>query len=329
MIQKSFRLLPFVLIVSGIEGAALYDLHKGRLLPLNNLMKRAINQATSTNSLDKLKESVPTGTTYEECIELFDKLIELKFGRYYDQEGLKTYMQSTFVQEESTLAPLNSLSISSDFILQCDVSLFSEFSAQLKLVQSSFLLNGVYLTCSGNESGSFSRNRIVYIQNILESFVNVQIVHERDADKKTIAFWKKVLHSQKIGFSCSDFKGMSRFGKNDLAVTVNAYKHMTHYSLFGNAIHITGNGDVIPCIHEPDLLLGNIYRTSLMEITQSKRCYDVWHHTRDKIDKCKDCEFRYACLNPYSFRAKTSDLSSEPLNCNYDPYSGRWLEDTA
>lgn len=50
----------------------------------------------------------------------------------------------------------------------------------------------------------------------------------------------------------------------------------------------------------------------------------LWEINKDKVEICKDCEFRYICIDCRAFLEKPEDIFSKPLKCNYDPYIGGW-----
>jgi len=90
-------------------------------------------------------------------------------------------------------------------------------------------------------------------------------------------------------------------------------------------IAITPSGDVIPCVFARDLVVGNVIKSSLKDIINSRKLKDLWEITLDDVEVCKDCEYRYACFDcralPYSI---TKNLFARSPNCNYDPYTGQW-----
>ena len=90
---------------------------------------------------------------------------------------------------------------------------------------------------------------------------------------------------------------------------------------------ITPNGDVFPCIFARNQLLGNILHTSLNDLLASQTLQTCWKTTKDQITKCKDCEYRYACVDcrplAQNLNAK-HDWYAAPMDCPYDPYKGIW-----
>jgi radical SAM protein with 4Fe4S-binding SPASM domain len=99
------------------------------------------------------------------------------------------------------------------------------------------------------------------------------------------------------------------------------------HSCLAGRLAITSTGDVIPCIFARSQVCGSILSTSLAEILDGPRLQQCWHTTKDHIEKCKDCEYRYACTDcrPH---AQGSDPNKRWLacsrECSYDPSTGIW-----
>lgn len=85
---------------------------------------------------------------------------------------------------------------------------------------------------------------------------------------------------------------------------------------------VTFNGDVLPCIFARDQVAGNLGHEGLPEIIKGKMLV-YWGMNKDKVDVCRDCEYRYNCGDcPPLTYSLTGSLTSKPPYCRYDPYSG-------
>lgn len=88
---------------------------------------------------------------------------------------------------------------------------------------------------------------------------------------------------------------------------------------------ILANGDVTPCEMEFEEIQGNILRQSLTDVLLGVGGDNAQRLTKDKIEICKDCEYRYAC---WECRAMAHNLDgtrfSKPLTCMHNPYTGEW-----
>lgn len=102
--------------------------------------------------------------------------------------------------------------------------------------------------------------------------------------------------------------------------------HNCHNCLSG-ILAVTSEGKVIPCIFARNHICGDILSTSLAEIIQGEKLQKCWHTTKDKVSKCQDCEYRYACFDcrplAQSMDEKKNWLAPSP-ECSYNPYSGKW-----
>lgn len=92
-------------------------------------------------------------------------------------------------------------------------------------------------------------------------------------------------------------------------------------------VAITSMGDVIPCVFERNIVFGNVQTESISSILDKPELVSHWSITKDQIEICKDCEYRYAChdCRPLSL-GECGDLYAKYPRCFYDPYSGTWSQ---
>lgn len=104
---------------------------------------------------------------------------------------------------------------------------------------------------------------------------------------------------------------------------------INHNSCLHKKIGIDIEGNIKNCPLMPEVY-GNIYNSSLEEALRQPGFKKYWNMTKDHIEVCKDCEFRYVCTDcrAYTERTHTDQGldSSKPLKCGYDPYTGKWEE---
>jgi radical SAM protein with 4Fe4S-binding SPASM domain len=90
---------------------------------------------------------------------------------------------------------------------------------------------------------------------------------------------------------------------------------------WGGELAVTSKGDVLPCIFARDQIMGNIHHQDLQGIIHGKaRRY--WGIASSKIEKCRDCEYRFACIDCRVLSLKAGEgFYGKPQRCNYDPYN--------
>ncbi len=93
-------------------------------------------------------------------------------------------------------------------------------------------------------------------------------------------------------------------------------------SCWGGKVAVTKDGKVRPCIYS-NIVMGDIQSEDIDIILEKLQTY--WHITKDKVEKCKDCELKYVCFDcreiPYR---ESGDLHAANHTCKYDPYNGTW-----
>lgn len=89
---------------------------------------------------------------------------------------------------------------------------------------------------------------------------------------------------------------------------------------FAKNLYIDVNLNVFPCVMERRMTYGNLFSSSLKQLVEKSR---IKFLTKDHIDDCKDCEFRYFC---YDCRPDTLSecITSKPWFCTYNPSTGTW-----
>lgn len=105
---------------------------------------------------------------------------------------------------------------------------------------------------------------------------------------------------------------------------------MNYNSCLYKKIGIDRNGNIKNCPLMSESF-GNIYKDSLEKALIQKGFKKYWNLTKDSIEGCKDCEFRYICTDCRAYtemnhtNGEGLDIS-KPLKCGYDPYSGEWKD---
>ncbi|MEG1313111.1 MAG: radical SAM protein [Bacilli bacterium] len=102
----------------------------------------------------------------------------------------------------------------------------------------------------------------------------------------------------------------------------NAYYHNTCWN---GKIVISEDGNVLPCVFERGISLGNINKESIETIINSDATKKCWDCTFDGVDECKKCEFRFACKDCRPLAAVNGEKTAKNPRCTYDVYRGEWL----
>jgi len=98
-------------------------------------------------------------------------------------------------------------------------------------------------------------------------------------------------------------------------------RNIVGHSCFFNKIYICSDLNVYPCVMERGALYGNLGTTALSDILERSR--GTRYLTKDGIETCNACEYRYACFDCRPIRGRGT-FTRKPEYCTYDPKSGIW-----
>lgn len=142
------------------------------------------------------------------------------------------------------------------------------------------------------------------------------------------------INDKEIYFITSKIKTKKHCGvisENSLYPNIRTYlSSKMCNSCLNKKISIDVNGDIRNCPSMPESF-GNIKDTTLEEAIDKPGFKKYWNLTKDDIEICKDCEFRYICTDCRAYTERTNvnekglDVS-KPLKCGYNPYTGEWEE---
>lgn len=98
-------------------------------------------------------------------------------------------------------------------------------------------------------------------------------------------------------------------------------QNVSGHRCFLRKLYISANLDVFPCAMERRLQHGSLKSNSLKNILSDK----IMGLSKDYIEVCKDCEYRYMC-NDCRPDANGASYHAKPWFCSYDPYTGEWKD---
>ncbi|QJP33306.1 grasp-with-spasm system SPASM domain peptide maturase [Nonlabens sp. Ci31] len=162
--------------------------------------------------------------------------------------------------------------------------------------------------------------------NKLHSLIIYEVSKDNLSDTLDEDHFQKVMlpYSLKFAKQCGKIE-TSYFVSNMESFFVSK----TCNSCLTGKISIDTSGDIKNCPSMPESY-GNIKDTTLEEAINKPDFKKYWNVTKDQIDICKDCEFRYVCTDCRAYTERTTfkediDLS-KPLKCGYNPYTNEWAE---
>ncbi len=164
---------------------------------------------------------------------------------------------------------------------------------------------------------SFKKNCQKYLR------INNIIFHSSPFNKRvkffngltTIIFVKQTISDQ----NCCGNISSSFFAINKQLFTESHH----HNTCLNRKVCIDVNGEIKNC-PSMNKSFGNIRNTTLAEAIEKPGFKDLWFINKDKVDVCKDCEFRHMCTDCRAFIKDPENIYSQPSKCPYNPYIAKW-----
>ena len=105
---------------------------------------------------------------------------------------------------------------------------------------------------------------------------------------------------------------------------LEAFVEATRFnSCLNRKLSIDAEGEIRNCPSLP-WSFGNAAATRLEEAVHHPDFQALWGITKDQVETCRDCEFRYVCTDCRAWVTDPADPCSKPAKCGYDPYAARW-----
>jgi SPASM domain peptide maturase of grasp-with-spasm system len=96
-----------------------------------------------------------------------------------------------------------------------------------------------------------------------------------------------------------------------------------HNSCLNRKLSVDARGEIRNC-PSMERSFGNVRDTSLHSALLHRDFRELWALNKDQVEVCKDCEFRYICVDCRAYIVNPDDRHSKPAKCGYDPYTATW-----
>lgn len=327
-----FKLFTFIFPVKGYRRSLLFNSSINKIEFISNDFYTLL---IYLRTLPLLKASQKAGIRMSESIDQIKLLVDAKCGFFCNRNDLVLFPEiNTYWSKPAFIT--NAII---DYNEQSSYSLSGVIKELLHLHCLSFqfrfycisqlnylatLLEGFSSTYASKieliiKDDNYSSNDIVEFSNNNPRIISI-IIHSA---KKDAVYSQPFCH---IVFSKRNIEENSFCGEIDLGnfcLSIDMYSESLNYnSCLNRKVGIDVDGNIKNC-PSMEHSFGNLKQKSIHEIIGKREFQKLWKFNKDKIDKCKDCEFRYFCVDCRAF-LKKEKMYSAPLKCKYDPYEAKW-----
>lgn len=337
--MKYFNLFSNILITKGAGRILISDLQRN-LSDLYPLELYDIIEELKNNSIEDILSQYDNES--KEILQKYlDILVEKEYGFITDNDWDKSFPPISYEYQDPSLI--------SDLFIE-----LSEISTLEKLKLSVENLGVKYLVIYSKKD--FTIEDFIQIDQTFDgsvlsgieifspyhNIIDKDFIHK--LNKETFRIFNLVFYNCKMPpFKIKDeFRFIVNFIKQDITISScgkvdlkyfntnlpKVLEAVNHNSCLHKKIGIDIDGNIKNCPLMPESF-GNIHHSILEEALAQNNFKKYWNLTKDKIEVCKDCEFRYVCTDCRAYTDRTHKNKegldiSKPLKCGYDPYTGTW-----
>lgn len=151
---------------------------------------------------------------------------------------------------------------------------------------------------------------------MLTSSSENKLIHKNSADGMGSIF----LSTDILDFETKTIKDV-KITKDSFNLNVRMVSESMHYNNYLNRKVSIDNNGLIKNIPSFETNYGSIENINLSKVIEDPEFQKYWKTTKNQVNVCKDCEYRYICL---SYVEKEKKILDKPSACTYDPYEAKW-----
>jgi SPASM domain peptide maturase of grasp-with-spasm system len=342
-----FKIFANCIITKGFIRSLICDLQRRTYVIIPNDLVEIIDKLNNSSSIEDVFKYY--GTENKKTIsDYIDYLIVNEFGFVCDTiDEFNSFpaLQTDFVEPKK----ITNAVIEYSSIIENNLNGIAE---QLNYLQCKHLILFIYDKVNAHKLTSIIRH---FAETRISSLEIISEYHKEVDDHFFTELNSTISALTKIIFYNAPFEKFTAWDKEiffDRCFTnknIDSFKHCgivhTHYfntnfpkvleainhnSCLHKKISIDITGEIKNCPAMPESF-GNIMDVTLQEALENEHFKKYWNITKDDIETCKQCEFRYVCTDCRAFTERTHISSnnidtSKPLKCGYNPYTAEWEE---
>jgi SPASM domain peptide maturase of grasp-with-spasm system len=330
--EKYFKLFANCIPVKGANTSIIMDLQRRTYIEIPNLLYNILLKNSENFSISKLKNAF--GNQYNEGIKAyFNFFVKNELGFYTNTPNLFPHLTFKFLSPYKIITAVIGINIASEYNITNVFMQLKDLGCQYLQIQ---IMDDIDYKSFFEKLTIFedSRLRILDIffvnSNPLQTFLNKYngndkriFIYVMNCSKNCI---KKIPYSPiSIFYMQSALKPYPKeiISQNTFTTNILFYLEALHYNVgLHRKVSIDYNGDIKNYINH-NKTYGNVKQDNLCYIIEQYEFQEKWHINNDKIEICKDCQYRYMCLS-------NSDIISQneryykKTQCDFNPYTNIW-----
>lgn len=328
-LKQYFKLYPSCIPVKGYFRGLIADLQRGKyhIVPLSLI---DLLDELKAADMDTIREEYAEDREMLE--EYYDYLMQLKVGQVANEQPVFGALSEVFAEpntiSHAVLEVSDSCTIDYDEVIRQLDSLGCKY---LQIVGFEKLRSGTI----SNLVDSCNATRFLGVNLLLKYSSRLETENYRKKFQKTPVLGEVVFHSapssevQRKGFfrvleETASFEQCGTVSPSYFSTCIPFYTEgLCHNTCLNRKVFIGRDGGIRNCPAMPTNF-GKVQEAGLKQAITSEGFKKYWYIPKDKVDVCKDCEFRHLCQDCRVFIKDPSNAYSQPSKCPYNPYIAKF-----
>ena len=339
--MKYFNLFSNILLTKGAKRILISDLQRNlsELLPLElyNLIEEL-----KISSIEDILDNYDTESK-EIIQDYLDFLLEKEYGFISLDSWDKNFPALSYDYQDYNV-------LSNLFIELDDIAILKKIKSSLENLEIKHLVIYCKRSLTIDEllkiDNTFENSTLEGIEIFSQFYVSIDETFIQNLNQETTRIYNLIFYNcEEAPFKVKDnYRFSLKFTSLNLKTSscgkvsldyfntniTKVLEAVNHNSCLHKKISIDSEGNIKNCPSMPQSF-GNIKNTTLEKALAHPDFKKYWNLTKDEIEVCKDCEFRYICTDCRAYTERTHTNTegldiSKPLKCGYNPYTGEWQE---
>jgi len=331
--KQYFMLFANCIPINGFSESILLDLQRGGYLPIPNLLYKVLDFNATIKSITEVKKKF--NNEFDTGIDKYYSFLEKEeYGFFTNEPLLFPKLNSEFRSPFKIISSVISITENSTYNLENLLGQLIDLGCQLVQIR---IFNKFDLIKLKKIVQIFKDSRVNTVEVYLKDF------HYSDTDLKSLMEndmrINVIVHSSLKNNDINLSKGGGRkvrfikdkinenqkekYAKELFISNTKFYLESKNYNAgLYRKVCVDSDGNIKNYLSH-DYVYGNLLSEQIKDIIDTDVFKEKWSLNNDKIEKCKDCQFRYSCLSNSDIKEVDSQYYKVD-DCNFNPYENSW-----
>jgi SPASM domain peptide maturase of grasp-with-spasm system len=328
-----FKLFSNCVIVKGEKESLIYDLGRNTNYPIPNFLIEVLKKLQSL-PLSEYKKETKNETDVEVFVRQF---VDEEIAFLTTTPELFPNLNLVWESPHSITNAILEIKKNSKFKISNVFKQLEEIGCQAIQLRIKFtikletitrylaFLNNTRINCIDLLIPFDPKITLEELNNLIVKFPRIRAIILFSSKKNLVVSHDDILLNRRIIYlKKSLFKNNNEvINKNNFLYNIPAFTESLVYNLgLNRKVCITSEGLIKNYLNHT-AVFGNVERDLIKSVINQPEFQYKWNISNDKIERCKDCQFRFSCESNSDIYSKNNKFYKKDY-CSFDPHNNKW-----